>query len=258
MVLIAVIAIGYAALHLESHRQKRMLYGRRLIPLRWRGLALLVGAVGLILWCGVWTVRNFVAETHCSTEINTTMNLDQNPSAGMARAAMAWNPGNAMHPQKIALALMNERDRRMQQPEPDTEGWKRSHDPIIANLERSILLNPMNAQVHVLLAWEYSYLYDRPDHVTRWLPAADICMDRAAWFAGNWVQNPRLQYDMGNYWTMRSKTLGPGDPKRDIAWTRAVWHYRLELEQKKDLPEEVKGYIRNFYTDERHRQALQK
>jgi O-antigen ligase len=259
MVLIAVVAIGYAALHLEGHRHGRMNYGHRLIPLRWRGLALLVCATGLILWCGIWTIRHFVAETYCNTEINITLNLDQNPSADEARAAMAWDPGNAAYPHKFALALMDERDRRMQQPAPDTEGWKRSHGPIIANLERAILLNPMNAQYHVQLGWEYSYLYDRPDHAARWLPAADLCIDRAAWFAGSWPQNPSLQYDMGNYRTMRSKTFGPGDPKSEVNWAKAVWHYRkgVELEGKKDLPEGVKGYIRNFYTDEAHRQPLQ-
>ena len=48
------------------------------------------------------------------------------------------------------------------------------------------------------------------------------------------------------------------DPKSEINWTRAVWHYRkgMELEGKKDLPEDVKGYIRNVYADEKHRQAL--
>jgi O-antigen ligase len=259
MVLIAVIAIGYAALHLEGrHHRNRMRYRERMIPLQWRGAALLICAAGLIIWCGVWTVRHFVAEAYCNTDYNITLNLEENPPAENIRKAKIWNPGNAAYHHKLALTLTAERDRRMQQPAPDTEGWKQSHGPIIENLERSILLNPLNALVHVQLGWEYSYLFDRPDHFTRWLPAADICMDRAAWFAGNWVQNPRLQYDMGNYWTMRSKTLGPDNPKSEINWTRAVWHYRkgVELEQKKDLPEDVKGYIRNFYTDERHLQAL--
>ncbi len=214
MVLIAVIAIGNAALRLEGRRHDRLRQDERLIPLRWRGLALLACGVGLILWAGLWSVRHFIAESRCNTGINITLNLDENPSADEARSAMAWDPGNAGYPYKLASAMMNERDRLMQQPEPDTAGWRRSHGPIIALLERAVRLNPLNADYHVRLGWEYSYLWDRPDHLTRWLPAGDLCLERAAWFAGNWPQNPKLHYDMGNYWTMRARTLGPEEPEK--------------------------------------------
>jgi O-antigen ligase len=251
MVLIAVIAIGNAALRLEGRGQERSSQDERPIPLRRRGMALLACGVGLILWAGLWSVRHFVAESHCNTGINITLNLDEAPPADEARAAMAWDPANAGYPYKLALALMAERDRLMQQTEPDMAGWRRSHGPIIALLERAIRLNPLNADYHVRLGWEYTYLWDRPDHLARWLPAGDLCLERAAWFAGSWPQNPRLQYDMGNYWTMRAKTLGPGSPQSDVAWTKALWHYRkgLELEKQKKLPDFVQAYVRNFFTD---------
>jgi hypothetical protein len=253
MVLVAIVAIGYAALHLENrHHRDRMLYRQRLIPLRPWGAILLVCAAGLILWCGVRTVRHFIAETYCSTDINITLNLDQNSPPERLRKAVAWNPENAVYPYKLSQAMMSERDRRMMGPVRDAEGWKRSHDPIIAEIERAIRLNPWNAEYHVRLGWEHSYLYDRPDHLTRWLPVADLCMDRAARFAGSWPQNPRLQYDMGNYWTMRSKTFGPKDPQSGVAWAKAVWHYRLgmSLEKRKKLPEDVRGYLANFFRNE--------
>lgn len=260
MVLIAVIAIGNAALRLEGRRHDRLRQDERLIPLRWRGLALLACGVGLILWTGFWSIRHFIAESYCNTGINVTMNLDENPPADKARSAMAWDPGNAGYPYKLASAMMNERDGLMQQHEPDPAGWRRSHGPIIALLERAVRLNPLNADYHVRLGWEYSYLWDRPDHLTRWLPAGDLCLERAAWFAGSWPQNPKLHYDMGNYWTMRSKTLGPGSPKSEAAWITAVWHYHkgLEMEKKKKLPDYVQAYIRNFFTDEAHLHDLQK
>jgi hypothetical protein len=109
----------------------------------------------------------------------------------------------------------------------------------------------MNPEYHVRLAWEYSYLWDRPDYVAKWLPAADICLDRAAYVAGGWPQNPKLHYDMGKYWTMRTKSLRPDDPKRKITWTKAALHYRLgmELEQVKELPKDVRTYIGYFFQD---------
>jgi len=249
LVLIAVIAIGSAALRLEERRHERLRQEERLIPLRWRGVALLICGVGLILWTGLWSVRHFIAEMHCNTGINITLNLDENPPADKARTAMAWNPANAGYAYKLALAMMNERDRLMQQPEPDTEGWRRSHGPIIALLERAIRLNPLNPEYHVRLGWEYSYRWDLPDHLSRWLPAGDLCLERAAWFAGSWPQNPKLHYDMGNYWTMRAGSYGAGRPEGDAAWTTALWHYRrgMEMEKKEKLPEDVLTYIRNFF-----------
>ena len=259
MVLIAVIAIGYAALHLEHRRHHdRVIWRQRIIPLRPWGVILLTCTAGLILWCGVWTLRHFIAETYCNTGINITMYMKDSPSADEARKAIAWNPGNAVYPFKLAQALMIERDKRVQSPMPDMDGWKRSYEPIIGALEQAIRLNPMNAEYHVRLAWEYSYLFDRPDYLNRRLPAADICLDRAAWFAGNWAQNPRLQYDMGNYWTMRVKTFGPNDSKRKIAWTRALWHYRvgMVLEKIKEPPKDIQNTIRNFLNDKAPLQEL--
>lgn len=252
MVLVAVVAIGYAALHLErGRRHPRTIYPARLIPLRPWGAILLAGAGVLILWCGLWTVRHFVAETYCNTDYNITMNLEENPPAERVSMAKNWNPGNAVYPFKSANALMTERDMRMQDPIKDLEGWKESHGPIIAELEEAIRLNPMNPEYHVRLAWEYSYLWDRQDFAAKWLPAADICLDRAAYVAGGWPQNPKLHYDMGKYWTMRSKTFRPGDPKRKAAWTKAASHYRqgMGLEQVKELPKDVQMYIGYFFED---------
>ena len=253
MALVAVVAIGYAALHLErGRRHPRTSYPERLIPLRPWGAILLVSSAGMILWCGVWTIRHFIAETYCSTDINITLNLDQNPPMESVRKAKIWNPGNAVYPFKLASALMAVRDIRMQGRIKDQEGWKQSHGPIIAELEQAIRLNPMNPEYHVRLAWEYSYLWDQPDYVVKWLPAADICLDRAAYVAGGWPQNPKLHYDMGNYWTMRSKNLGPDNPKSNIVWRKAVRHYRqgMELEQVKELPKDVRAYIGNFFQGE--------
>ncbi|MHB8772550.1 MAG: O-antigen ligase family protein [Syntrophales bacterium] len=253
LVLIAVIAIGYAALHIERHHHRSPVhYRKRLIPLRPWGGILLAGIAGAILWSGVWTVRHFIAEGYCNSEINITLNRKETPSAAEARAAMGWNPGNATYPFKRARALADGRDRHMLGPTPDREGWTGSHEPIIAALEQSIRLNPLNADTHVRLAWEYSYLFERPDYRSRWLPLADICLARAEWAAGDWAQNPRLQYDMGNYLTMRIETLAPKDPQRAPNWTRADWHYRrgMMLEKRSRLPEDVRGYLEAFYLHE--------
>ncbi len=251
MLLIAVLAIGTAALHLGRHHSDGMQYGLRLIPMRKGGIVLTGFAVALILWSGVWVFRQFVAEAHCSTEVNPTLNLDQQPPADEIRGAIAWNPSNARYHFKLAQALMRERDQLMMLPKPDREHWMQSHAPIIAALERAIRLNPLNAEYHVRLSWEYSYQWNRPDHWSRWLPAADLSMDRAAYMAGNWAEYPRLHRDMGNYWTMRSKSFNAGNPQAAIAWIKGVWHYQkaMKLDKGKELREEIIRYVRTFYTD---------
>jgi hypothetical protein len=98
------------------------------------------------------------------------------------------------------------------------------------------------------LGWEYSRRFDQPDYVSRWLPAADISMNRAAYFTGE--KTPRHHVDLGHYWTMRSGTEGLP------AWARGVWHYRkaLSLEPdarvKKQMEAEIRRYVAAFYPDQ--------
>ena len=62
--------------------------------------------------------------------------------------------------------------------------WGNLRMRIVKVLERSVELNPFEAQYHLRLGWEYAHLWKEPDYHTKWLPAADISMDRAAYFAG--------------------------------------------------------------------------
>ena len=84
------------------------------------------------------------------------------------------------------------------------------------------------------------------------MPAADTAMERAAHVAGDWAENPHLHLDMGNYWTMRSRSLSPEDPKADIAWTKAIWHYHkaISLDKCKDVKDEISRFVTGFYPND--------
>jgi len=124
---------------------------------------------------------------------------------------------------------------------------------IVGALEEAVLLNRFEAQYHLRLGWEYAHQWKEADYHSKWLPAADIFMDRAAYFAG--VKNPHLPQELGNYWTMRSKSVYPNNPVHHEAWAKACWHYKkaqtLETGgELKRMKKEIHNYVWNFYPDD--------
>jgi len=255
MMLTAIMAIGWSALHLEKHRGgDRTVYPCYSFPLRKGGIAVAALAALMIVWSGIWTVRHFVAEAYCPTEQNSTLKLDENPPAERIRKAIVWAPANAEYRFKLARELMRTRDREVRDSGLVMERWHEWTPQIIAALEDAIRLNPWKAEYHRHLGWQYSYLWTRPDYNTKWLPAADAAMERASYRAGAFAENPHMLADMGNYWTMRSKNLDPSDPRQEVAWTKAVWNYRkaLEMDKRRELSNSIAAFVRNFYPDEEH------
>lgn len=71
----AVMAIGYSALHLDRHHGRdKTFYRYHIIPMRYKGIFALLMVLGLIVWNGLWTIRHFMAEAYCNTVTNSTLN----------------------------------------------------------------------------------------------------------------------------------------------------------------------------------------
>lgn len=266
LLLAAVLAIGDSALHLERRRGRdRTLHRTHLVPLKVKGALVLGLIVGFMLLTAIWAIRHFVAETYCNTVPNSTLQRDPQPPLHKIGAATAWDPGNAAYWNKLAHAWIRIRDREGRMEVESTphdaaeklsrvgenleQANSRVQHAVIRAMEQAVQHNPLEAQYHLRLGWEYTRLWQEADYHARWLPAADLSMDRAAYFAG--VKTPRLHVELGNYWVMRSKTLDPLNPERDTAWEKAVAHYRvaLRLEDSPKLQEEIKGYVWMFYPD---------
>jgi len=273
LVLVAIMAIGYAALHLEGHRRRDVIrYRYYQLPLKYRGSVVLVLMVGSIGWAGWWSVRHFVAEAWCHTVPNSTLNRDPHPPMKQVMKAIGWDGGNAEYWHKLAEAgdqgpdireqgskvKGQEEESRQQMTEDGRQSADGEGQPLTSQfrrraLERAVGLNPFEAQYHLRLGWAYAHLWKEPDYHTRWLPAADISMDRASYFGG--VKNPNLHQELGNYWTMRSRSVYPSDPLHQEAWARACRHYqqaqRLEDGRGlKKVQKEIREYVWNFYPDE--------
>ena len=152
------------------------------------------------------------------------------------------------------------RDKEAQKAGSITPAWQASHGPIISALEHSIRLNPFNAEAHKCLGWEYTYLTSDSDYGKKWLPAAEISMERAIYMGGAWVQNPLIHIDYGNFLVMRSRAYGFDLPRQEALWNRALSHYRkaIDLTGNKNIAKDVSGYVRNFYPDEEKLQMIGK
>ena len=222
----------------------------------------LVLIFGLIGWSGYWTIKHFMAEAYCNTVPNSTLNRDPLPPVEEIAKAIEWDPSNAEYHYKLAESVNGLTQRR----KGAKGGTVRITNQQTTNnaekrlaLERAVELNPFDAQYHARLGWEYAHRWKSPDYHTKWLPAADIAMDRAAYFAG--VKNPHLHRELGNYWTMRSKSVYPNNPVHHEAWARACWHYQkaqsiergeqsAESKALKQMKKEIHDYVWNIYPDE--------
>jgi hypothetical protein len=248
ILLTAVIAIGCRAFYPEKDKTDQ---GFVWIPLRAKAMLIIAACGIMILGSGTWVIRHFVAESYCNTIHTPPLKLDQHPSASSIRKAVQWDGGNARYRFKLATALMTERDKKMMDISSDERPVDNSL--IIKTLEETIRLNPFTAEYHIRLGWEYSYLWYVKEYHARWLPAADLCMERAAYFNGAGAANPYLHIDMGKYWTMRSKTLEYDPARQHTTWIKARWHFKkaLELNNTKQVKDEITGYINDIYSDQK-------
>ena len=255
LMLVAIMAIGYSALHLERRRgADKTRYHSYIMPLKYKGLSVLIVVFVLVAWSGVWTVRHFVAEAYCNTVTNSTLNRDQNPSLEEIQKAISWDPWNAEYQYKLAREMVQVRSSEIvtSNQQPATSNQQRVpsiqyQKEIVTALEKAVRLNPFRVEYHARLAWEYAYLWQDADDPKRWLSAADLSMERAAYFVGE--KNPGLHVSIGNYWVVRSKTMFPSEPAWEAVWAKANWHYKkaLDLEKREDLRDEIEKFVRRFY-----------
>ncbi len=274
LMLVAIMAIGYSAFHLERHHGRdKTLYRYHIIPLRYKGIFALLLVLGFIVWNGFWVIRHFMAEAYCNTVTNSTLNRDQSPPLEEIRKAIEWDRCNAGYWYKLAREMMRIRstdfaDYKDERPVGWLDGfndWMKAFKDsplheigdrkraiqslIIRALEEAVRLNPFKAEYHLRLGWEYSYLWRLLDYHHKWLSAADISIDRAAYFAGE--KNPYLHVHLGNYWILRSKTINPANPGWETAWAKARWHYKKaqEIDGSKKMLKIITQYIWNYYPD---------
>jgi len=250
LMLSAVMAIGYSALHLDrNHHQDKTLHREHKVPFKYKGMLMWLLVLGLIFWSGWWSVRHFVAEAYCSTVKNSTVNRDKNPPLEELRQAIAWDRANAEYWFRLGQKLRYAGEQAQVRSGYDGEDLPGLYIEGIKALEKAVSLNPFMAEYHIQLAWAYAAVPEEADYVQRWLPAADTSMTRAAYFAGE--KNPTLYVHLGNYWVFRSKTIYGIHSQWEIAWNKAVRYYQKaqHLEKTKRLADEIVTYVKKYYPD---------
>lgn len=257
MIFAAILAIGFSALHLKGHRRNKVHYNYHILYLNpGGGLSLLLFA-GLIIWAGVGTMRHFVAEAYCNTVLNSTLNRNQNPALKDIKTAVAWDGRNAGYWHKLARGLIRKRDQGLgiQDAKLKEQKLREIQMEIVKTMEQAVRLNPFAAEYHQQLGWEYARMWLEPDFGSKWFPAADISMERTAYFTGE--KSPLLHVKLGHYWVMRSKVMAPVFANWKPAWTKAGWHYQKALELESDnqrlrkiMIRQIKRRVRMYYPDE--------
>lgn len=262
LMLTAIMAIGYSAIHLSRHSGKeKSLCKHHIIPLNFRGICILFIVFGFIICNVFWSARHFIAEAYCNTVKNSTMNREQNPSLENIKRAILWDGSNAEYWYKLARELRRIKNINRRKLSCISDSQKLIYDEnrrqermkIINAFEKVVELNPFNTWCHLRLGQEYSYLWRESDYYKKWLPAADVSMNRAAYFTG--VINANQHVELGNYWTMRSATIYPSDPKRASAWATANHHYKVAQSLKrgrelKKMQKKMLDYVKIFYPDD--------
>jgi len=250
LMLSAVMAIGYSALHLDrNHRREKTLHRYHIVPLRYKGMLVLFLVLGLIFWSGWWSLRHVVAEAYCSTVTNSTLNRDHNPPLEEVQKAIAWDRANPEYWYRLGRELRAVREQApVAQIYLDNNRLRLQRQAVKA-FEEAVRLNPFKAEYHIQLAWAYASVQDAADYLHKWLSAADLSMLRAAYFAGE--KNPSLHRHMGNYWVFRSKTIYGMHKQWKIAWNKAIRHYQKaqHLEKTKRLADEIITYVKQYYPD---------
>ena len=228
LMILSVMAVGHGALHLERHHAyEKSLLLFRVFPLRNRGLLLLAPLLLVILWSGASAIGHFMAESHYEASTRAKFETVTESSRQHLHQAIAWDPGEAKYWWNRSLRLREQRAIRLKNTDWSDQDRRRLQDDLIKTLETAVCLNPMKEEYHLRLAWEYTDLWSEAQARKQWMPAADLSMERTAYFAG--TNNPYLHVMMGDYWLMRSKTVYPGNPLWEAALTKARWHYLRNL-----------------------------
>jgi hypothetical protein len=168
-----------------------------------------------------------MAESHYEETSGTNSKGAMEASLEQVRQAIAWDPGEARYWWNLALQLRDARANKIKSTDWSDQDRKSLQMDILRALENAVSLNPLKEEYHLRLAWEYTYLWSDADARKQWMPAADLSMERAAYFAG--TNNPYIHVMMGDYWLMRSKTVYPGNPLWAAALAKARWHYLRNL-----------------------------
>ncbi|RJR31562.1 MAG: hypothetical protein C4576_31645 [Desulfobacteraceae bacterium] len=251
LMLTAICAIGYSAVQIENPRQtERRNVRHRSVPFRYKGVIVLSLFVCTVFWGGFWSVRRAVGE---SIYLSALSYLSDDPGKAVSslEKAAAWDPTSSEYQYKFSLALQKLRHAELTKSQNDQASGEVNRR-IIEALEEAVRLNPMNVEAHIQLAREYVHLWNQTYSVTKWMPASDLSMERAAFFAGE--INPFIHYSMGDYWLMRSKTVTPASSTWEAMMAKARWHFQknLQLEKgddRKRMLEQIRKNIWVHYPD---------
>jgi len=142
-------------------------------------------------------MNHWLAESHCPTEWNSTLNLDLNPDIKAVHAALTYNPKNAEYYYKQAMKLVAD-----------------DNTTAAKSLARAVMLNPASAKYWSALGESLSRRTDDGyNFLLKWIPLADRCQDMMVACA---PVDSDVLFSAAWYWVWRARLLpeklAPSDP----------------------------------------------
>jgi len=256
MALSVIMAIGFLSLHIDRHSNyDRFFFKTKSVSLNSR-FPLIVIIIFVIL-SGFFMLKkitgHFAAEAYCSTELNSTLNRDRNPRLEDIKKAIEYDPSNAEYYYNVAQF-------NMRLPFETENKQIEINEEIITNLEKAVLLNPVNGIYWYDLGVSYSHKeYEGNTYYSEWLPKVDKAFQMAEYFRPN---DSSLLYKTGLYWVFRSSLLPiseVGDQRSEVGGQLTVEDgikkfqelFKRSLKLKKKNWKKAVERVWEYYPDEK-------
>jgi len=249
LVFIAIMSIGYQAVHLNYRKNKpQSLLRYTEIPLTRKNYHYWILFIGLIVVLMSLSIKHFVAETYCNTVFNSTLKRNHHPEVSAIKKAIFWDSSNPAYWYKLAWKYIQLRNQFSEQT--NEKQWIDYQDQIIHSLEQAVKKNPCDAEYHIRLAWEYHRMQRHKQSPEILIAAADLAMNRAAYVCGD--KNFYQLLELAHYWNMRS-AKNTDKNFQEKTWQKSLTFYQkvIKLDRKKRCKKQIIQQLKLYQRDEK-------
>ena len=195
-------------------------------------------------WPAYSAITFFIAETYCSTNLNSTLNRDKSPASTEINKSINLYQGNAEYYVKLAHNFTNKKETIAAHEKPDKNYYDRI---ILKNWKKAVTHNPVNAWywyktgIYIIKA-HYRNLSHKKENIIR---QADLSMKFAEKLHPN---DMHLQFALCKYWIWRSTIMPEGNRTQKKFVDKNITNKTDYNKQTlfREIPESKKDCLKKF------------